>query len=60
MSASGLQQVLHHYSEHVARLSIMGLQCGMILEDDVLVKKLKVIVSNFSNKRYYLSIFMEL
>ena len=42
MSESSLKKVLHHYSDHVTRLSIMGLQCGMILEDDILVDKLKV------------------
>ena len=42
MSATSLQQVLHHYSEHVARLSIMGLQCCLILEDVALVNILKV------------------
>ncbi len=42
LSPSGLQQVLHHYSMYVTRLSIMALQCGLILQDIALTEALKV------------------
>lgn len=42
MSPASLQQVLLHYCEHVRRLSIMSVQCGLLLQHSALVHVLKV------------------